>query len=241
MEMWWLSVPFALVLCLILSWLSTGDEDINYHESTMMRVSLRECFSSPARSLFVRVYVISQPSHLASLFSSSFRTGNPVRESGPPACMAKLIMMRHRVRLKEPPSLASGFLTTTLTYPPFPHFPDKPSQLEEKGRNRINTAPLAIPITRPQTLTTTSHTIPNQVPEPCLAAIQPALGKAIPLTFSFSFPSLLSGLGHFVGATRVGVACDDVITTLFTLGTFFIFFFYLKKKTLLCRASFTAI
>jgi hypothetical protein len=42
MEMWWLSVPFALVLCLILSWLSAGDDDINYHESTIMRVSLRE-------------------------------------------------------------------------------------------------------------------------------------------------------------------------------------------------------
>ncbi|KAF9647033.1 hypothetical protein BDM02DRAFT_3117627 [Thelephora ganbajun] len=63
MEMWWLSVPFALVLCLVLSWLSTGDDDINIHESTIMRVSLR----------------------------------NPVRESGPPACMAKLIMMRHRI------------------------------------------------------------------------------------------------------------------------------------------------
>lgn len=45
-EMWWLSVPFALVLCLILSWLSTGDDDINYHESTVMRVSLREFHAS---------------------------------------------------------------------------------------------------------------------------------------------------------------------------------------------------
>jgi hypothetical protein len=26
------------------------------------------------------------------------KTGNPFRESGPPACMAKLIMMRHKVR-----------------------------------------------------------------------------------------------------------------------------------------------
>ena len=25
--------------------------------------------------------------------------GNPVRESGPPACMAKLIMLRHKVSL----------------------------------------------------------------------------------------------------------------------------------------------
>jgi len=33
-----------------------------------------------------------------------FHTGNPVRESGPPACMAKLIMMRHRVRGTPPPS-----------------------------------------------------------------------------------------------------------------------------------------
>ena len=27
-----------------------------------------------------------------------YPTGNPFRESGPPACMAKLIMMRHKVR-----------------------------------------------------------------------------------------------------------------------------------------------
>ena len=41
MEVWWLSVPFAVVLCLILSWLTTGDDDVNIHESTIMRVSLR--------------------------------------------------------------------------------------------------------------------------------------------------------------------------------------------------------
>ena len=41
MEMWWLSVPFAVVLCLVLSWLSTGDEDVNIHETAIMRVSLR--------------------------------------------------------------------------------------------------------------------------------------------------------------------------------------------------------
>lgn len=31
------------------------------------------------------------------------RSGNPFRESGPPACMAKLIMMRHKVRKKTAP------------------------------------------------------------------------------------------------------------------------------------------
>ena len=33
-------------------------------------------------------------------------TGNPFRESGPPACMAKLIMMRHKVRRKTIPRSA---------------------------------------------------------------------------------------------------------------------------------------
>ena len=54
MEMWWLSVPFALVLCLILSWLSTGDDDGNYHESSIMRVSLREYPPNPL-SRFARL------------------------------------------------------------------------------------------------------------------------------------------------------------------------------------------
>jgi len=47
MEVWWLSVPFAVVLCLILSWLSTGDDDISIHESGIMRVSLRTFPSHP--------------------------------------------------------------------------------------------------------------------------------------------------------------------------------------------------
>lgn len=46
MEMWWLSVPFAVALCLVLSWLSTVDEDVNIHESAIMRVSLRMCLPS---------------------------------------------------------------------------------------------------------------------------------------------------------------------------------------------------
>ena len=40
-------------------------------------------------------------------------TGNPFRESGPPACMAKLIMMRHKVR--KPP-LRSARAHSRLVY-----------------------------------------------------------------------------------------------------------------------------
>lgn len=57
-EMWWLSVPFAVVLCLILSWLSTGDDDINIHDSTIMRVSLR---TSPPSNPRVHRFIAMRP------------------------------------------------------------------------------------------------------------------------------------------------------------------------------------
>ena len=56
MEMWWVSVPFAVVLCLVLSWLSTGDDDLNIHESGIMRVSLRT-FCLPLQSLHPRRFL----------------------------------------------------------------------------------------------------------------------------------------------------------------------------------------
>ena len=47
-------------------------------------------------------------------------TGNPFRESGPPACMAKLIMMRHKVRNAPLPlcSLHPRFLTPVFFFWP---------------------------------------------------------------------------------------------------------------------------
>ena len=41
------------------------------------------------------------PLSLSSRRPSLSVSGNPFRESGPPACMAKLIMMRHKVRKKS--------------------------------------------------------------------------------------------------------------------------------------------
>ena len=38
------------------------------------------------------------PSRKTDVYALSSLLGNPFRESGPPACMAKLIMMRHKVR-----------------------------------------------------------------------------------------------------------------------------------------------
>jgi hypothetical protein len=52
----------------------------------------------------------------------SLCSGNPFRESGPPACMAKLIMMRHKVR-KNSHLLAQPVV---FSYSPTP--PVKPSQ-----------------------------------------------------------------------------------------------------------------
>jgi len=69
-----------------------------------------------------------------------------------------------------------------------PVLPDKPGELEEKGRKRLNTTSLTSPIPRPQDRTTTSA-VPDQTSKPSLVTIQSALRKAIPLTCLYYFPA----------------------------------------------------
>lgn len=70
--------------------------------------------------------------------------------------------------------------------------PDKPGELEEKGRKRLNTEPSTHPVARPQTHATPSIA-PDQASQPRLAAIQPAVWEAIPLTyFVFCFATRLA-------------------------------------------------
>jgi hypothetical protein len=58
-----------------------GDDMLDAHEAGLALVAFREPYSRATSACLVNTY-----------------TGNPVRESGPPACMAKLIMLRHKVR-----------------------------------------------------------------------------------------------------------------------------------------------
>jgi len=51
------------------------------------------------------------PSPCSPSHPSQHIAGNPFRESGPPACMAKLIMMRHKVRSSSPPLSPRSFHT----------------------------------------------------------------------------------------------------------------------------------
>ena len=82
---------FAL-LCIrfpsVWSALMASDEPSDPHELGLV-VASRASWHSP-----------SSPSR-CSCSALSF-LGNPFRESGPPACMAKLIMMRHKVRKMAP-------------------------------------------------------------------------------------------------------------------------------------------
>ncbi len=82
-----LIAAFAL-LCIRLpsvwSALMAIDEPLDPHELGLV-VASRASWALPPLSL-LRLYILS------------YRSGNPFRESGPPACMAKLIMMRHKVR-----------------------------------------------------------------------------------------------------------------------------------------------
>ena len=69
-----------------------GDDMLDAHEAGLALVAFRESYSPTALTVFLH------PS-----------PGNPVRESGPPACMAKLIMLRHKVRkyaLLSPPAIS---------------------------------------------------------------------------------------------------------------------------------------
>lgn len=78
------SLLAALLLCCLLFpsvWASmAGDELLDAHEAGLALVASRTSLWNLPRLSGVNGFV-----------------GNPVRETGPPACMAKLIMLRHKV------------------------------------------------------------------------------------------------------------------------------------------------
>ena len=83
--MFFLSLFGSLVLCCVLFpslWTSitAGDEMLDAHEAGIALVAYR---TSPSLIRRSRAHLLS--------------TGAPFREAGPPACMAKLIMLRHKV------------------------------------------------------------------------------------------------------------------------------------------------
>ncbi len=98
-----LSFLASLLLCCLCFpsvWTSiTGGDEFDMHEAGLAVVASRESlrpFSSRLRA--------------DRRSSSPLLIGTPFRESGPPACMAKLIMLRHKV---SPPPPPRGYPTET--------------------------------------------------------------------------------------------------------------------------------
>lgn len=89
LAMFLISLVAALVLCCLLfpsMWATMAcDEILDAHEAGLALVSTRKAY----RLRFVIFPALK--GYIALL-------GNPIRETGPPACMAKLIMLRHKVR-----------------------------------------------------------------------------------------------------------------------------------------------
>lgn len=84
--MFFLSLFGSLVLCCVLFpslWTSitAGDEMLDAHEAGIALVAYRTSHYSPP----------------CCPRAHSLSVGAPFREAGPPACMAKLIMLRHKV------------------------------------------------------------------------------------------------------------------------------------------------
>lgn len=84
--MFFLSLFGSLILCCVLFpslWTSitAGDEMLDAHEAGIALVAYRTSLCS---------VLCCSCAHLLSI-------GAPFREAGPPACMAKLIMLRHKV------------------------------------------------------------------------------------------------------------------------------------------------
>lgn len=98
LAMFVISLAAALVLCCLLFpsvWATMAcDELLDAHEAGLALVSTRKT----AKMRFVTT--------LGIYADASALLGNPVRENGPPACMAKLIMLRHKVR---PVCCSAGF------------------------------------------------------------------------------------------------------------------------------------
>ena len=78
------SLLAALLLCCLLFASMAGDELLDAHEAGLALVASRTSLSPPCPLLPGATIPFSL-------------LGNPVRETGPPACMAKLIMLRHKV------------------------------------------------------------------------------------------------------------------------------------------------
>ena len=104
LAMFAVSLAAALVLCCLLfpsMWATMAcDEILDAHEAGLALVSTRKAL----KLRFLRrlwVFNAGVP-------------GNPVRENGPPACMAKLIMLRHKVRPRF-------FLPLRIPVAEFPH------------------------------------------------------------------------------------------------------------------------
>ncbi|KAI0660905.1 hypothetical protein C8Q70DRAFT_1052726 [Cubamyces menziesii] len=92
-----LSFLASLLLCCLCfpsvwSSITGGDEFLDAHEAGLAVVASRESLHHPPPRGSV-------PTAVRSLcVLSSLDIGTPFRESGPPACMAKLIMLRHKIQ-----------------------------------------------------------------------------------------------------------------------------------------------
>ncbi|KAI0069202.1 hypothetical protein BV25DRAFT_1791344 [Artomyces pyxidatus] len=63
--------------------------------ATLVAAFVLLCLRIP--SVWLAFMAIDEPSDAHELGMALVATRNPFRESGPPACMAKLIMMRHKL------------------------------------------------------------------------------------------------------------------------------------------------
>lgn len=126
------SLISAFFLCLLLIpsvWAAICSDDLDAHEYGIMRVSSRESHTAHNTDQLQ-----------GCLFNHI--TGNPVRETGPPVCMAKLIMMRHRVR---PHSI---HLQQTLTKMYYRSTKQTPENEAPASRANPHALPVALPSER---------------------------------------------------------------------------------------------
>lgn len=99
-------------LCFPAVWASItgGDEFLDAHEAGLAVVASRESYIRPPRV----------PSPPQASWAEPPPLGTPFRESGPPACMAKLIMLRHKVSSLFLPHPARLPRPEAYSFPPFP-------------------------------------------------------------------------------------------------------------------------
>ena len=136
-----LALPCIIVPETIYKTFNVGDDAIDYalHDVNLVALSTFSLFiCTPTTTLLLSFTLFFLP--VIERVADVRTKGNPVREHGPPVCMAKLIMLRHKVCIHSHPEKAS-FLILVLIPSHDLLSPSSNPQINQAGHKKRKASP----------------------------------------------------------------------------------------------------